>query len=73
MSSDIDIDPDPRRIVKHGTLTLKDVERIDTAVYQCKAANKHGTILINAYVYVIGEDLIKSTSFLFLVALARAL
>ncbi|XP_057175996.1 neural cell adhesion molecule L1.2 isoform X1 [Triplophysa rosa] len=48
-----DIDPDPRRTVKHGTLTMKNVERSDTAVYQCNAANKHGTILINAYVYVI--------------------
>ncbi|KAA0707192.1 Neural cell adhesion molecule L1 [Triplophysa tibetana] len=47
-----DIDPDPRRTVKRGTLTLKNLERSDTAVYQCKAANKHGTILINAYVYV---------------------
>ncbi|XP_048035111.1 neural cell adhesion molecule L1.2 isoform X3 [Megalobrama amblycephala] len=48
-----DIDPDPRRNVKHGVLTLKNVELSDTAVYQCKAANKHGSILINAYVYVI--------------------
>ncbi|XP_067226797.1 neural cell adhesion molecule L1.2 [Chanodichthys erythropterus] len=48
-----DIDPDPRRSVKHGVLTLKNVELSDTAVYQCKAANKHGSILINAYVYVI--------------------
>ncbi|RXN11752.1 neural cell adhesion molecule L1-like isoform X1 [Labeo rohita] len=48
-----DIDPDPRRSVKHGVLTLKNVDLSDTAVYQCKAVNKHGSILINAYVYVI--------------------
>ncbi|XP_039507782.1 neural cell adhesion molecule L1.2 isoform X2 [Pimephales promelas] len=48
-----DIDPDPRRSLKHGVLTLKNVELSDTAVYQCKAANKHGSIIINAYVYVI--------------------
>ncbi|KAK2885498.1 hypothetical protein Q8A67_016335 [Cirrhinus molitorella] len=48
-----DIDPDPRRSVKHGVLTLKNVDISDTAVYQCKAVNKHGSILINAYVYVI--------------------
>uniref|UniRef100_A0A8C1ZIF0 Neural cell adhesion molecule L1 n=1 Tax=Cyprinus carpio TaxID=7962 RepID=A0A8C1ZIF0_CYPCA len=48
-----DIDPDPRRSVKHGVLTLKNVELSDTAVYQCKAVNKHSSILINAYVYVI--------------------
>uniref|UniRef100_A0A8C1BH55 Neural cell adhesion molecule L1 n=1 Tax=Cyprinus carpio carpio TaxID=630221 RepID=A0A8C1BH55_CYPCA len=44
---------DPRRSVKHGVLTLKNVELSDTAVYQCKAVNKHSSILINAYVYVI--------------------
>ncbi|XP_051518124.1 neural cell adhesion molecule L1-like [Myxocyprinus asiaticus] len=48
-----DIDPDTRRSVKHGILTLKNVEISDTAVYQCKAANKHGAVLVNAYVYVI--------------------
>uniref|UniRef100_A0A672S640 Neural cell adhesion molecule L1-like n=1 Tax=Sinocyclocheilus grahami TaxID=75366 RepID=A0A672S640_SINGR len=48
-----DIDPDLRRSLKHGVLTLKNVELSDTAVYQCKAVNKHGSILINAYVYVI--------------------
>ncbi|XP_051946960.1 neural cell adhesion molecule L1-like [Xyrauchen texanus] len=48
-----DIDPDPRRSVKHGILTLKNVEISDTAVYQCKATNKHGAVLVNAYVYVI--------------------
>ncbi|XP_067302078.1 neural cell adhesion molecule L1.2 isoform X2 [Pseudorasbora parva] len=48
-----DIDPDPRRSVKHGVLTLKNVELSDTAVYQCKAGNKHRSILINTYVYVI--------------------
>ncbi|XP_073731454.1 neural cell adhesion molecule L1.2 isoform X1 [Misgurnus anguillicaudatus] len=48
-----DTDPDPRRTLKDGTLTLSNVDLSDTAVYQCKAANKHGTILINAYVYVI--------------------
>ncbi|KAM9445583.1 neural cell adhesion molecule L1.2 isoform 2-T2 [Clarias gariepinus] len=47
-----DIDPDPRRTVKGGTLILKDVKIIDTAVYQCKASNKHGTILINTHVFV---------------------
>ncbi|TRY66476.1 hypothetical protein DNTS_005367 [Danionella cerebrum] len=48
-----DIDPDSRRSLKHGVLTLKKVELSDTAVYQCKAANKHKSILVNAYVYVI--------------------
>lgn len=58
----VDIDPEPRRSLKHGVLTLKNVELSDTAVYQCKAANKHGSILINAYVYVIGKLIFKSSS-----------
>lgn len=58
----VDIDPDPRRSLKHGVLTLKNVELGDTAVYQCKAANKHGSILINAYVYVIGKLIFKRSS-----------
>ncbi|XP_030624154.1 neural cell adhesion molecule L1.2 [Chanos chanos] len=48
-----DIDPDSRRTVQEGTIILKNVSFTDTAVYQCKAANKHGTILVNTYVYVI--------------------
>ncbi|KAI4880598.1 hypothetical protein NFI96_012197, partial [Prochilodus magdalenae] len=48
-----DIDPDSRRTVEGGTLKLKDVKISDTAVYQCKATNKHGTILVNTYVFVI--------------------
>uniref|UniRef100_A0A8C2E4Z8 Neural cell adhesion molecule L1 n=1 Tax=Cyprinus carpio TaxID=7962 RepID=A0A8C2E4Z8_CYPCA len=58
-----DIDPDPRRSVKHGVLTLKNVELSDTAVYQCKAVNKHSSILINAYVYVIGKGIFQRLFF----------
>uniref|UniRef100_A0AAR2LAY5 Neural cell adhesion molecule L1 n=1 Tax=Pygocentrus nattereri TaxID=42514 RepID=A0AAR2LAY5_PYGNA len=47
------IDPDIRRTVMGGTLILKDVKISDTAVYQCKASNVHGTILVNTYVFVI--------------------
>ena len=36
-------------------LTLKNVDYSDTAVFQCKATNKHGSIVANTYVYVIGE------------------
>ncbi|XP_017343334.1 neural cell adhesion molecule L1.2 isoform X2 [Ictalurus punctatus] len=48
-----DIDPESRRTVKGGTLILEKVKLSDTAVYQCKASNKHGTILINTYVFVV--------------------
>ncbi|KAJ8017069.1 hypothetical protein DPEC_G00013950 [Dallia pectoralis] len=47
------IDPDHRLTVRDGVLILKDVTFKDTAVYQCRAHNKHGTILVNTYIYVI--------------------
>ncbi|XP_054636541.1 neural cell adhesion molecule L1.2 isoform X2 [Dunckerocampus dactyliophorus] len=47
-------DKDPRRTVTtSGSLVLKDVNFGDTAIYQCQASNKHGTILINTNIYVI--------------------
>ncbi|KAJ8397003.1 hypothetical protein AAFF_G00010570 [Aldrovandia affinis] len=48
-----DVDPDPRRSVHGGTLVLRDVRLSDTAVFQCQASNKHGTILVNAYIYAL--------------------
>ncbi|KAG2455583.1 L1CAM protein, partial [Polypterus senegalus] len=48
-----DIDPDKKRTVKEKSLILYSVAPGDTAVYQCEATNKHGSILSNAYVYVI--------------------
>ncbi|XP_077464722.1 neural cell adhesion molecule L1.1-like [Stigmatopora argus] len=44
---------DTRRNVTGGVLRLKDVMLSDTAVYQCEAANKHGSILLNAYLHVV--------------------
>ncbi|XP_037540414.1 neural cell adhesion molecule L1.2 [Nematolebias whitei] len=47
-------DKDPRRTVMADTsLILREVIFGDTAIYQCLASNKHGTILTNTYVYVI--------------------
>uniref|UniRef100_A0A665X5X6 Neural cell adhesion molecule L1 n=1 Tax=Echeneis naucrates TaxID=173247 RepID=A0A665X5X6_ECHNA len=36
-----------------GSLILNDVSFGDTAIYQCQASNKHGTIITNTNVYVI--------------------
>ncbi|XP_010782814.1 neural cell adhesion molecule L1-like [Notothenia coriiceps] len=48
------IDKDSRRsLTVSGSLILKDVNFGDTAIFQCQASNKHGTILTNTNVYVI--------------------
>ncbi|KAM3872035.1 neural cell adhesion molecule L1.2 [Diretmus argenteus] len=48
------IDQDPRlSLTASGSLILRDVDFGDTAIYQCQASNKHGTILTNTNVYVI--------------------
>lgn len=55
----IGTDKDPRRtLTASGSLILKDVNFGDTAIYQCQASNRHGTILTNTNVYVIGELLL---------------
>uniref|UniRef100_A0A7N8XV80 L1 cell adhesion molecule, paralog a n=1 Tax=Mastacembelus armatus TaxID=205130 RepID=A0A7N8XV80_9TELE len=47
-------DEDSRRtLTASGSLILNDVTFGDTAIYQCRASNKHGTILTNTNVYVI--------------------
>ncbi|XP_068566599.1 neural cell adhesion molecule L1.1-like isoform X2 [Cebidichthys violaceus] len=48
-----EVDEDARRSVSGGVLILRDVEFADTAVYQCEATNKHGSILLNTYLYVV--------------------
>ncbi|XP_038578506.1 neural cell adhesion molecule L1.2 isoform X2 [Micropterus salmoides] len=47
-------DKDSRRtLTASGSVILEDVNFGDTAIYQCRASNKHGTILTNTNVYVI--------------------
>ncbi|XP_051804945.1 neural cell adhesion molecule L1.2 isoform X3 [Acanthochromis polyacanthus] len=47
-------DKDPRRtLTPSGSLILEDVTFEDTAIYQCWASNKHGTIITNTNVFVI--------------------
>ncbi|XP_056156143.1 neural cell adhesion molecule L1.1-like [Lampris incognitus] len=48
-----EVDEETRRSVSGGTLILVDVKFSDTAVYQCEATNRHGSILINTYIYAI--------------------
>lgn len=49
-----------RSLTASGSLILEDVNFGDTAIFQCQASNKHGTILTNTNVYVIGECLFPS-------------
>ncbi|XP_013770139.1 neural cell adhesion molecule L1-like isoform X1 [Pundamilia nyererei] len=49
-----EVDEEPRRSVAGGLMILRDVNIEDTAVYQCEATNVHGSIVINAFLYVIG-------------------
>lgn len=47
-------DKDPRRtLTPSGSLILEDVTFDDTAIYQCWASNKHGSIITNTNVFVI--------------------
>uniref|UniRef100_A0AAV2M0Q6 Uncharacterized protein n=1 Tax=Knipowitschia caucasica TaxID=637954 RepID=A0AAV2M0Q6_KNICA len=55
------VDPEPRRSVSGSVLRLLDVEVSDTAVFQCEAQNKHGSILLNTYINVVDDmDGVKS-------------
>uniref|UniRef100_A0A8C7YQY1 Neural cell adhesion molecule L1 n=1 Tax=Oryzias sinensis TaxID=183150 RepID=A0A8C7YQY1_9TELE len=47
------VDDDPRRSVTSSSLILRDVEVSDTAVYQCEATNRHGSILLNTNLFVV--------------------
>ncbi|XP_025021470.1 neural cell adhesion molecule L1 isoform X2 [Python bivittatus] len=48
-----DVMPDPRRKTQPGALIFSEVQPNDTAVIQCQAHNKHGSILANAYILVV--------------------
>lgn len=43
-----------RRAVREGALVLSRLEPNDTLVAQCEAHNRHGRLLANAFVYVVG-------------------
>ncbi|XP_070411609.1 neural cell adhesion molecule L1.1 isoform X2 [Nothobranchius furzeri] len=47
------VDEDPRRSITREWLILREVGVADTAVYQCEATNKHGSILLNINMFVV--------------------
>ncbi|XP_078061588.1 LOW QUALITY PROTEIN: neural cell adhesion molecule L1-like, partial [Mustelus asterias] len=48
-----DTDPNPNRREMGSIIILSNVQREDTAIYQCEAQNKHGSLLANIIVQVI--------------------
>ncbi|CAN9515239.1 unnamed protein product [Ophioblennius macclurei] len=48
-----EVDKEPRRSLSGGILILRDVDFSDTAVYQCEVTNKHGSVLVNAFLFVV--------------------
>ncbi|NWI26383.1 NGCA protein, partial [Sula dactylatra] len=42
------------QVVREGALVLSHLEPNDTLVAQCEAHNRHGHLLANAFVYVVG-------------------
>ncbi|XP_062890726.1 neural cell adhesion molecule L1-like isoform X1 [Mobula hypostoma] len=46
-------DPDPRRKMLGSRVILTGVKKEDSAIYQCEAENKHGTLLANIIVQVV--------------------
>ncbi|UYV67462.1 CHL1 [Cordylochernes scorpioides] len=45
--------PDPRRKVENNVLTLENLEKKDTAVYQCNASNIHDYVFKNFYLNIL--------------------
>lgn len=45
----------PRRRIKKNRLTIHNVAKLDTAVYQCNVSNIHGAIFANFYVNVLSK------------------
>uniref|UniRef100_A0AAV2M6K2 Neural cell adhesion molecule L1 n=1 Tax=Knipowitschia caucasica TaxID=637954 RepID=A0AAV2M6K2_KNICA len=45
--------PIPNRRVLGDTIVLHNTKEADSAVYQCEASNKHGTLLVNANIMIM--------------------
>uniref|UniRef100_A0A8C1WI16 Neural cell adhesion molecule L1-like protein n=1 Tax=Cyprinus carpio TaxID=7962 RepID=A0A8C1WI16_CYPCA len=44
-----------RKILKDGTISIHNAKPENSAVYQCEATNKHGTILVNANIMIMSN------------------
>lgn len=51
----LELAKDQKYRIHHGALILSNVQPSDTMVTQCEARNRHGLLLANAYIYVVGE------------------
>lgn len=54
-SAHTELAKDQKYRIHHGALILSNVQPSDTMVTQCEARNRHGLLLANAYIYVVGE------------------
>ena len=50
-----DADENPHRVVRDDFIRISNLKKTDTAVYQCKATNKHGSIIQQGFLNVIGK------------------
>lgn len=44
-----------RKIMKDGTILIHNASPDNSAVYQCEATNRHGTILTNANIMIMSK------------------
>lgn len=47
--------PSPNRRVLGDTIVLHNTKASDSAVYQCEASNRHGTLLSNANIMIMSK------------------
>ncbi|XP_023211020.1 neuroglian-like [Centruroides sculpturatus] len=52
-SGEDDAEPNPRRKIDGNMLTIENLEKTDTAVYQCNASNVHGYAFADFYLNVL--------------------
>uniref|UniRef100_A0A673G861 Neural cell adhesion molecule L1-like protein n=1 Tax=Sinocyclocheilus rhinocerous TaxID=307959 RepID=A0A673G861_9TELE len=48
-----DVPTSNRKVLKDGTISIHNAKPENSAVYQCEATNRHGTILVNANIMIM--------------------
>uniref|UniRef100_A0A673G5N4 Neural cell adhesion molecule L1-like protein n=1 Tax=Sinocyclocheilus rhinocerous TaxID=307959 RepID=A0A673G5N4_9TELE len=50
-----DVPTSNRKVLKDGTISIHNAKPENSAVYQCEATNRHGTILVNANIMIMNR------------------